>query len=88
MRARPAILSGLTLRINGVPATVFVVSPDQINFQVPFEMHGQSQAPLIVTVNRVGGSTATVNLGAYSPGLFTINQQGTGQGAIQIIDSS
>jgi uncharacterized protein (TIGR03437 family) len=80
----PTSLGGVSLQINGTPAPLFAVSPTQINFQIPWEVMGQAQASLTVTVNGVTSNAATVNLATYSPGLFSLNQQGTGQGAILI----
>jgi len=80
----PMSLGGVSIRINGVAAPLFYVSPTQINFLVPFELLGQSQASLTVTAG--GNTTApqTVSLAAAAPGIFTVNSQGTGQGAVLI----
>jgi uncharacterized protein (TIGR03437 family) len=68
--------------LGGTPAYLFDVFPTQINFQVPWEVAGQSQAPLTVTVDGVTSTPVTVNLAAFSPGIFRIGQ--SGQGAILI----
>ena len=80
----PTTLGGVSLAINGVAAPLFAVTPQQINFQIPWEMLGQSQATIVVTVNGVASNPATINLSTFSPGIFTLNQQGSGQGAILI----
>ena len=83
----PTTLGGATVRVNGISAPLIAVSPEQINFQVPWELLGQSQASLTVTVDGVTSSATTIRLTSFSPGLFAINQQGTGQGAILIANT-
>ncbi len=84
----PTSLLGTTLKLNGVAAPLYYVSPTQINFQVPRELAGVSQAALTLEVNGVTGSASTLSLAPVSPGLFGTNQQGGGQGAILIANSS
>ena len=86
----PTILGGTTVTLSGLTgpllAPLFYVSPSQINFQVPWELTGQSQASLTVTV---GGSTSnpvTVALANFAPGIFVANS--SGQGAILNADSA
>jgi uncharacterized protein (TIGR03437 family) len=80
----PLTLGGATLRLNNIAAPLFVASPGQINFQIPWELLGQTQASLTVTVGAVTSVPVNVNLAALAPGIFTTNAQGTGQGAILI----
>jgi uncharacterized protein (TIGR03437 family) len=81
----PATLGGATLRLNGIAAPLLYASPGQINFQVPWELTGQTRAALEVS----GGPPLTVNLAAVSPGIFAVAPQGrfltlycTGLGAV------
>jgi uncharacterized protein (TIGR03437 family) len=71
-----------------ITAPLFFVSPNQINFQMPWEILGQSQASLTVTTFGVTSAPVSVNLANPSPGIFSINQQGTGQGAIEIANTT
>jgi len=80
----PTTLGGVSVQINGIPAPLFYVSPVQINFQVPWELLGQSQASITVTVAGVTSTAQAVNIAAFAPGLFAMNSQGTGQGAVLI----
>jgi uncharacterized protein (TIGR03437 family) len=77
-------LGGASVKINGVAAPLIAVSPQQINFQIPWEAQGQTPASLTVTSGEVTSNPTTVGLTSFRPGLFAINQQGTGQGAILI----
>ena len=67
----PTILGGVQVMVGGVPAPVFVVSPLQINFQVPCEM--PLTGSVTMTVNNSGAISAgqSVTLAPYAPGVFT-----------------
>ena len=80
----PTTIGGTSILVNGISAPLFAVSPQQINFQIPWEAQGQIQAFIEATANGVTGNGVAVNLGPFSPGIFSLNQQGSGQGAILI----
>ena len=80
----PSTLGGSSIQINGVAAPLFFVSPGQINFQVPWELLGQTQASLTVTSNGLMSDPQTVILAPFDPGIFATNAAGTGQGDILI----
>jgi uncharacterized protein (TIGR03437 family) len=65
----------------GQALPLFFVSPQQINFLVPWELEGLASATLQVSVGGVPGNTQSVLLTDYSPGIFTIDS-GTGQGMV------
>jgi uncharacterized protein (TIGR03437 family) len=67
-------------------APLYSVSSTQANLQVPWEAGGQTGVTLAATLNGTTGASQTVNVAAYGPAIFTINESGTGPGAIQ--DSS
>ena len=77
----PKVLLETVVSFNGVPAPLFYVSPNQINAQVPFEL-----PPGGVTVQVSQPSSSVVQqsivVASAAPGIFTINQQGTGAGVI------
>ncbi|MCZ6489471.1 MAG: hypothetical protein O7A06_02940, partial [Acidobacteria bacterium] len=77
----PFTLAGTQVLVNGIPAALFFVSPAQINFQMPSNVSGPS-VELVVVSNGVRGLASTVEVAPEVPGIFTINQQGSGQGAI------
>lgn len=81
----PTAMADATVIMNGISAPLFFVSPGQINAQVPFEVaSGFGNTSISVQVKRGSQSTAvqTAQLAAVSPGIFTINSRGTGDGAI------
>ena len=77
-------LSGISVTVNGKAAPILYVTPDQVNFQVPWETTG-STASVIVTVNGRGSPAVSVPLLTAAPGLFTSS---SGQAAVQNSDSS
>ena len=79
----PTTLGDTSVTFNNIPAPLFFVSGTQINAQVPFELMSGAGS---VTVQVTRGSETTmaqpIGIAAVSPGIFTLNQQGTGAGAI------
>jgi uncharacterized protein (TIGR03437 family) len=90
----PASLSGLSLQFNfGPPAPLFFASGGQVNLQVPWELAFQSHVSLAATLNGQTGAAQAVNLAPDAPAIFTMNAQGSGQGAIldqsnRLVDAS
>ncbi len=83
----PTSFFGLSLQINsGTTAPLFFISREQVNFQVPWELSGQTQTILAGALNGTTGAAQTVSLAQFAPAIFSTNGQGTGQGAI--LDSS
>jgi uncharacterized protein (TIGR03437 family) len=80
----PLTLAGSSFQIAGHGAPLVFASPGQVNLQIPWEVAGSQQASVAVTVGSQVSTPQTVNLAAFAPGIFTLNQQGTGQGAILI----
>ncbi len=82
----PTQLAGVSVRIGDRFAPLYFVSPGQINAMVPFEVSGNVRVQVIAG-NASTSAQVNVNLSAASPRMFSINQQGTGQGAIQIANT-
>jgi beta-glucosidase len=80
----PTTLSQLSLQFTGgYFAPLFFASNTQTNIQIPWELSGQTQVILTPISAGQTGSPQTLTLAAFAPGIFSINSQGTGQGAIQ-----
>lgn len=75
-------LGGTQVTIGGLPAPLLYVSPSQINFQVPWELAGQSEATVVVTTAAGNSSAVKANLSAVAPAIFTANGSGVGQGDV------
>ena len=91
----PTSLGNLSMQFaGGTAAPLYYVSSSQVNLLVPWELANQSQTSLTATVNGQSGPAQTVILAQFSPGIFAMNGQGTGQGAIvdaisgRLLDSS
>jgi uncharacterized protein (TIGR03437 family) len=94
----PTALGGITLTIGGIDAPLLFASGGQVNAQIPAELAPNSRQQAILKFdNGTGHGPAislpeTITISSASPGIFTTNQQGTGQGAIlntqgQLVDS-
>ena len=80
-------LGGTSVTFNGVAAPIFSSFGSQLNVQIPFELAGSTTASVVVTTGGQSSAPKNVPIGSLSPGIFTINNQGTGQGAIQIANT-
>ena len=89
----PTNVSGASLQFDGgTAAPLFFVSGAQVNFQVPWELSGQS-ATLAATVDGQTSAAQTIPLAPFAPAIFTLGEQGSGPGAIldtsyQLVNSS
>jgi uncharacterized protein (TIGR03437 family) len=83
----PATLNGVTVQVNGKAAPIYFVSAGQINFLVPYSTTG-STATIVVQNNGVNSNTVTVPVAATVPGIYTLDQSGSGYGAIRHADFS
>jgi uncharacterized protein (TIGR03437 family) len=77
----------VTVTVNGKASPIYFVSAGQINFLVPYATTG-STATIAVQNNGANSNTVTVPLAATSPGVYTLDQSGSGPGAILHADFS
>jgi len=79
----PMMLSNVTVSIGGLPAPIYLVASGQINCVVPFGVDTtKPTVNIVVTNNGVMSNTVTVPVSATSPGIFSDDTSGTGDGAI------
>ena len=62
--------SFVSVKVNGVAAPLYYVSPGQINFQVPWATPTTGTVSIAVVVNGGSSNIAAVPLGTAAPGLF------------------
>lgn len=75
----PTTLGDTTVTFNGLPSPLYFASPQQVNAQVPFELTGASA---IAEVNSAAGTSVTkFAISPAAPGIFTLNNLGTGDAA-------
>jgi uncharacterized protein (TIGR03437 family) len=69
--AWPTITTNLvSVKVNGVAAPLYYVSPGQINFQVPWATPAAGTVNVAVVVNGGSSNIAAVPVGTAAPGLF------------------
>lgn len=71
--ALPTVLAGTSVRVNGVLAPLFFVSPQQLNFLVPSSVQPGS---IVVEIAAADGTLSRANLAMplNAPGIFTVAQ--------------
>ncbi len=82
----PTVLGQTSVQMNGSNVPLIFVSPQQINFQIPWELT-QTTATLTVSAGGAVSSSQQVTLAPTSPAVFTLSQNGRGQGAILIANA-
>ena len=83
----PLGLGGASASFNdSSPAQLFSATAEQLNLLLPLSLAGAETVKITV---RLGAQVAEVEvpLAQYSPGIFTIDSSGTGQGAVTIASS-
>jgi uncharacterized protein (TIGR03437 family) len=76
----PTTLGGVTVKINGINAPLFFVSPNQINLQVPGGVAtGTANIEVFVNGASTAAGTGTVTVAESSPGIFSIDLSGKNQ---------
>ena len=80
----PTTLAQSSFAIGGRAAPLFFATILQVNMQIPWELAGQTQVPLIATVNGADSNATFVVIAPFAPGIFSVDASGAGQGAILI----
>lgn len=83
----PASLAGVSVLINDRPAPVYSVSDIQLNVLVPYATQGPT-ANIVVNNNGNRSNPVTVVVVKATPGVFALDQSGSGPGAILHADFS
>jgi uncharacterized protein (TIGR03437 family) len=68
----PESLDGVSVIVAGYYASVFFVSPTQVNFLVPYNLTA-GLATLVVTCQGLAGPIVSIQLNATAPGMFLYN---------------
>ncbi|MBL8175325.1 MAG: hypothetical protein JNK48_11695 [Bryobacterales bacterium] len=75
-------LNGVRVLFDNIPAPMVYARNDVISAIVPYAMAGRASANVVVEYQGVRSAAVAVRVVDASPGIFTTNQQGSGQGAI------
>ncbi|MEJ7606282.1 MAG: hypothetical protein WKF37_08435 [Bryobacteraceae bacterium] len=87
-------LGEVRVLFDGIPAPLLYVGPsgdrvgDQINLVVPYGIFGRLSSRIVVEYRGVRSEFAEYRVVDTQPGIFTITQTGTGQGAVLNQDNS
>ncbi len=68
----PTQLDGVAVWVNAIPCSLFLVSPTQINFLVPYQLIAGTVS-VIVARDGQAGPSVNIQLNSTSPGLFLWN---------------
>ena len=83
----PPSVAGVSVLVNGLSAPIYLVSPGQINALVPYATTGAT-ASIVVNNNGTMSNTVQVPVAGTAPGVFSIDRNGIGSGAILHADFS
>ncbi len=75
-------LGGTRVLFDNVEAPIIFTRTDQTTVMVPYEVAGRPNTNIRVEFNGVQSDPVAYNIADTAPGIFTLNQQGTGPGAI------
>jgi uncharacterized protein (TIGR03437 family) len=78
----PMQLQGTQVRFGDKPAPLSFASAQQLNVQIPFEIPVNTQYQITVQRGNTLSVPESLLVVPAQPGIFTVNQQGTGQGVI------
>jgi len=67
----PTALGGVSILVNGFAAPLLFVSPEQVNFQVPWEIV-PGRAPVTALAGGAPGNTIAAEVEAASPAIFAV----------------
>jgi uncharacterized protein (TIGR03437 family) len=67
---------------DGTPAPILYASATQTSVLVPYGLNGRTTTNVVVEYSGVASSAIAYNVTAAAPGIYTLNQQGTGPGAV------
>jgi uncharacterized protein (TIGR03437 family) len=81
-------VANIQVMFDSNPAPLLYVSAAQINAVVPFEVFGRTHTELTVVDSGVASAALDLTVGTAAPGIFTVTQNGMGDGAILNQDSS
>jgi uncharacterized protein (TIGR03437 family) len=78
----PTTLGNTTVSFDGVPAPMIYAASGQVSVMVPYGVAGRPTTAVTVTYLGVTSAPLSYTVAAAVPGIYTLNQQGNGTGAI------
>ena len=75
-------VAGTQVTFDGIPAAIIYTRNTLVSVMVPYELAGRVSTALVVTYNGVASAPIQLRLVDSAPGIYTLTQTGSGQGAI------
>jgi uncharacterized protein (TIGR03437 family) len=75
-------VAGTQVLFDNVPAPLIYTKSGQVSVMVPYELEGRATTMMVVSYNGVASTPLQLRVVESAPGIYTINQTGTRQGAI------
>jgi uncharacterized protein (TIGR03437 family) len=76
------VAGGTRVLFDGVAAPILYASATQTSVMVPYGVQGRATTNVVVEFSGVQSNPVQFNVTNAAPGIYTLNQQGTGPGAI------
>ena len=76
------VVGNTRVLFDGTPAPIIYASAGQTSVMVPYGVAGRTTTSIVVEYFGVQSAPLTYNVAPAAPGIYTLNQQGTGPGAI------
>jgi uncharacterized protein (TIGR03437 family) len=77
-------LGGTSVKFGAQGAPLFMTACGQVNLQIPWEVAGQTNVPVIATAGGLVSAPQPAKVVPFAPGIFAVNMTGSGQGAVEI----
>jgi uncharacterized protein (TIGR03437 family) len=78
----PTMQNNVQVQVGGVPVALLYISASQLNVQVPFDLPVNTQQQIALQYGNALSVPGSLVVAEAQPGIFTVNEQGTGQGII------
>jgi len=78
----PTTLGNTRVLFDNTPAPIIYASSGQTSVMVPYGVAGRSTTSIVIEYSGVPSAPLAYNVVAAAPGIYTLNAQGTGPGAI------
>ncbi len=75
-------VAGTQVTFDNIPAPLIYTKSTQVSVMVPYELEGRATTQMVVTYNGLASTALQLRVVESAPGIYTLNQTGTGQGAV------
>jgi uncharacterized protein (TIGR03437 family) len=75
-------VAGTQVTFDGIPSAIIYTRNTLVSVMVPYELAGRVNTAMVVTYNGVSSTPLQLRVVDTAPGIYTLTQTGSGQGAI------